>query len=134
MSTMNALQKLILERLTNYPGVQALVGTRVLDKPIKEPTYPYITFGAADLRSDDAECVDTEVHVIAIDCWSIAKDGKREVKDIVAAVKRALNRYVAEPEDGALVTMDVVLVRVFDDPDGETLHGVVQVEALMEAP
>ena len=49
------------------------------------------------------------------------------------AMKRALHRFVAEPEDGALVAMEVVLVRVVDDPNGVTIHGIMQVEAVMEA-
>lgn len=134
MSTQDALQKLIFERLTGYAPLVALIEDRVYDKPPAAAVHPYVSFGPQDFRADDADCIDSEEHSVQIDCWSVGQDGKREVQLVAHAVKRALNRYVAEPVYGALVTMDVVLVRILEDPDGVTLHGVVQVDAVMESP
>lgn len=134
MSEQSALQKLIFERLTTYAPLVGLIGQRVYDKPAKDVVSPYISFGPQDFNTaEEAECVDVEVHTLQLDCWSVAQDGKQEAQAILAAMKRALHRFVVEPQDGALVSIEVVLVRVVDDPDGITVHGIMQVEAVMEA-
>lgn len=132
MSVSNALQTLIYQRLMAYPALVALIGGRVYDGPRATALAPYVTFGASDYVEDDVDCIIGRVETIQIDVWSIADDGKRECKSITDAVKNALHLYAAEPTEGALVQMRVVLVRVMDDPDMITKHGVVQVEMMVE--
>ena len=132
MSTSNALQKLIYDQLVASGPVGALVGDRIYDRPSATVAPPYITFGASDSVPDDHECIDGRLETLQLDVWSEAQDGKRECKAIVDAVKRALHDAVGNLDVGALVTMRVTLVRVFDDPDGRTTHGIVQVEAVIE--
>jgi Protein of unknown function (DUF3168) len=132
VSVSTALQTLIFQRLTGVAGVNALVGARVYDHPSKDVLYPYISFGASDYQPEDFDCIAARTETQQIDVWSRKQDGKRECKTIVDAVKSALHGYVAEPVAGALVDMRVTLVRVMDDPDGITSHGVIQVEMLVE--
>lgn len=128
----NALQKLIFERLTTYAGVTALVGSRIADMPQATLANPCITFGASDIVTEEQDCIIAQTETVQIDVWSTAEDGKRECKAICAAVKNALHLCSAEPEEGALALMQVTLIRIMEDPDGRTVHGVVQVECQME--
>lgn len=132
MSISNALQVLIYERLVADVTVGALVGDRIYDRPPATVPVPYITFGPSDYVPDDDECIDGRIETVQLDVWSEAQDGKRECKAIVDAVKAALHDAEADLDSGALNTMRVVLVRVFDDPDGRTTHGIVQVECMID--
>jgi len=132
MSVSNALQTLIFQRLTTQAGVVALVGTRTYDHPPADVSFPYLSFGASDVTEDDADCITGRIETVQIDVWSRAKDGKREAKAIADAVKDALHRWDGNMTTGALAMMRVVLVRVIDDPDGITSHGIVQVECHVE--
>lgn len=132
MSTSNALQTLIFNLLVGDAGVGALVGDKIYDRPSATVTAPYVTFGASDYVPDDHECIDGRVETIQLDVWSEAQDGKREAKAIVDAIRNCLHDATGNLTVGALVTMRVALARVFDDPDGRTTHGVIQIEAEIE--
>lgn len=127
----NILQKLVYDRLVAHAGVAALVGSRIYDAPPPDVVLPFISFGPSDGVPDDADCITGLTEVLQIDCWSV-QAGKREIKEIVNAVKSALHGFEVEPDGAALVGLRVVLWRVMDDPDGVTRHGVVQIEAQME--
>jgi hypothetical protein len=132
MSVSNALQTLIFQRLTGASAVTALVAQRVYDHPPKDAVFPYLSFGASDSVPDDADCITGRIETLQIDIWSRAQDGKREAKAITDAVKTALHRWTGNLSVGALSMMEVTLSRVIDDPDGETSHGIVQVECHIE--
>lgn len=131
MSLSNAVQAMVFSRLTTDATVTALVGQRVYDPPRPDAQAPYISFGPAYSVEDDAECVGGIAHVIQIDIWSEAKDGQRECKAIVDAVRRSLHHHAADLGDHALVDMEVSLTRILRDP-AECWHGVVQVEMILE--
>lgn len=132
MSISNALQAFIYQRLVDDAAVHALAGDRIYDRPPATVGAPYITFGPSDSVVDDDECIDARVETVQLDVWSEAQDGKRECKAIVDAVKASLHDAEGNLSTGALSTMRVVLTRVFDDPDGRTTHGVLQVECLID--
>ena len=132
MSVSNSLQTLIYDLLVADAAVHALCSDRIYDRPDTTVQAPYITFGASDYVPDDHECIDGRIETQQLDIWSEALDGKRECKAIVDAVKAALHDAVGSLAVGALVTMRVGLVRVFDDPDGRTTHGVMRIEAVIE--
>lgn len=132
MSVSNALQKLVFDRLLATPAVTGLIGQRVFDHPPADAAFPYVSFGASDYQPDDMECISGRIETLQVDIWSRAQDGKREAKMITDAVKTSLHLYPGEPEVGALVLMRVDMVRMMDDPDGITSHGIVQIEAHLE--
>lgn len=127
-----ALQRLIYDRLVSDAGVTSWVGPRVYDAPGPDVSFPFISFGASDTLIEDADCIASRVETLQIDCWSMAEDGKRECKALVDAVKRALHDWHAEPDGAALVSLRVVMLRVFGDANPAITHGVVQVEAILE--
>lgn len=133
MSASAALQKLIYDTLKADVAVMALVNG-VYDSVPSDAwgeRNAYISFGTIDVVEDDAECITGGSFAMNIDCWS-RQVGSVHCKRIVDAVKAALHNLDAELPNHGLVQMRVTLRRVFADPDGKTMHGVVTVEADIE--
>jgi hypothetical protein len=132
------LQKALYDLLTTNAAVMAQadgVYDAVPPKPWDGPHNGYISFGAADVTIDDAECITAGLHTIQIDCWS-RQVGSVHCKRMVDAVYAAVHE--APPLTmltvNALAQIQVVLRMVMADPDGLTTHGLLQVEALIEEP
>lgn len=134
MSTSLALQIMVRARLLAVPAIVDLIGARVYDKPPADAVAPYISFGPSDIVPEDDDCISARTETLQIDLWSVAQDGKREVKTLADLVKTALHRFDGTIDPGALVELDVVQMRILDDPDGITLHGVVVLRAVIEEP
>ena len=132
MSPSADLQKAVFDRLVADAGVAAIVGARIYDKPPADALAPYLSFGPSDAVPEDAECFLGRIEVLQIDAWSTAQDGKRECKVLTDAVKKALHKWSGSLPVDALVSVEVTSLRVFDDPDGITTHGVVTLEATIE--
>jgi hypothetical protein len=132
MSVSVSLQDLILAKLQADAGVTAIVADRIVDGPDEDTEFPYISFGPMDFTPDDADCIFGREETVQLDCWSRDQGRKWPCKQLVDAVKAALHDTEGELTAGALVQMRVTLIRVFDDPDNLTAHGVVQVTATTE--
>ncbi|MGU3577093.1 DUF3168 domain-containing protein [Brucellaceae bacterium C25G] len=132
MSVSVSLANFIVDTLLANPAVTALVGNRIWDHPSSNPQFPYITLGSTDFTLDDADCIDAREETIQIDVWS--RDGGRKwpCKQIVDAVVKALRHPEGELANGALIDGRIDIARVMDDPDGITVHGVVQFTAIIE--
>ncbi|KAB0538472.1 hypothetical protein HNQ68_002298 [Pseudochrobactrum saccharolyticum] len=132
MSVSVSLQDVILNKLQADQAIVALVGSRIYDGVPENAEFPYISFGATDYSPDDADCIAGRHETIQLDCWSRDQGRKWPCKALADAVKKALHDIDADMSNGALVSMTVTLVRVIDDPDGITAHGIVQVTAIIE--
>jgi uncharacterized protein DUF3168 len=131
------LQKLLYDTLTGDANVMALVDgvyDRIPPNPFKEKggQNAYISFGAADVVNEDAECLIESLHTVQIDCWS-RQVGSVHCKRIVDAVYAVLHENSSlELSANALVGTQIILRQVFGDPDGLTTHGVIQLQAQIE--
>ena len=96
------------------------------------PDFPFISFGPSDSTIDDAECITGVIETLQLDCWSRYRGGFKEIKQLMRAAKEALHQYSADLGTDALVSMEVVGLRVFRDPDGLTSHGVITLQAIIE--
>jgi hypothetical protein len=132
VSTSWALQQAIVTRLRADVTVAGMVAARVFDRPQAEIAFPNITIGASDTVLSEAGCFSLHIETVQVDVWSREMDGKRECKVLTDAVVKALHQQDAAMAVGALALMRVVLVRMLDDPDGRTSHGIVQVECTLE--
>lgn len=132
MSVSLALHHFIIDQLKTNADVAALVRDRIWDSPPNKPEFPYITLGAIDTVRDDADCIRSRDETVQIDIWVREGGRKWPCKEIVDAVVDALLDVEGELQKGALVSLNIGVVRVLDDPDGITVHGVVQVTALIE--
>jgi hypothetical protein len=132
MSVSVELQTLIYNTLIADAGVSALVDGRVYDGRPKGGKYPCITFGPADTIPEDLEGIEASTETVQLDVWS--QDGGRlsPCKEIVAAVKDALHLADLSLAVNALVQIRVNGMRVFQDKDGITAHGVITIEADLE--
>lgn len=132
-SVLMGMQAAIYARLIADSGVDALIGAGIYDKPPPEvASFPYAVFGPVDWYEADAEQLSSREIALQLDIWSIAADGKREVYEILDAIKTSLHLYSCDLGDNGLVEMRVTGGQVMHDPDGITLHGVLTVTALVE--
>lgn len=133
MSLTNAVQTAIYQRLMGSAEIAAFVGDRVYDRPPSDGTEaPYITIGAPETITDDAECINGIEYSFQIDCWSEYQGGKKEVNGMNDAVRRLFHYADMTVSTGAIVQVRVANVLVLDDPDGITKHGIVRLEIAAE--
>ena len=128
MGISSDIQRVIVARLKS--AVPAVSG-RVYDGPSETAQMPYVSIGPSYFTPDDAECISGRSETLQIDVWGSSKPNRAAVKDAVDEVVDALDGYA----DTAALTMHplrVSLVRVMDDVQQDIIHGVVQVEAMVE--
>lgn len=128
MGVSSDLQRIIVARLKS--SVPAVDG-RVYDGPSETAQMPYISIGPSYFTDASAECIPARDETLQIDVWGSSKPNRAAVKDAVDQVYDALHGW----EDTAALTMSplrVSLVRVMDDVQANIIHGVVQVEAMVE--
>lgn len=129
-----ALRRVIMDRIIDrVPGL----GGRVYDKAVAGTPSPYVTMGPSYGVDDDAECIEARLITVQVDIWASARteDGdadKGVCEDLTDDVAAALKGW-ADTDALTMHPMRVTLVRVMDDPDGLSVHGVVQVEAMVES-
>jgi hypothetical protein len=126
------LSDLVLAILKADAGVGALVGDRIYDQAPGGAAFPHLTLGPSDYAPRDADCIPGREETLQIDVWH--RDGGRlwPCRRTADAVKDALHDRDGELATQALADLRVTLVRVIEDPDGITAHGVVQVTATIE--
>lgn len=120
------LRRVIMDRLVEQvPGVAG----RVYDRAAETTKMPYITLGPSYWADASVECIEARDQTVQVDVWDAATT-KGSLEDIVDDVADALDGW-ADTEVLAMHPLRVSLVRVMDDPGGG-LHGIVQVEAMVE--
>ena len=134
------LQGLIHAALTSDAAVMALV-SGVYDRvqlAADGTTAPsvwgqqqgYVSFGAEYTTHSFVECVTKQNPTLQIDIWS-RQVGRIHAKRIMAEVLRVL-RSIDSLSDNALGSVNITLTRLMPDPDGLTIHGIIQVEFAVE--
>lgn len=131
MNPTNAIQAFIVQTLLADAGVSAIVADRVWDDIPSDPTYPYCSLGPSYHSPDDADCIRGREHFVQVDCETQQQGRRDQVNDLTDAVEAALQGADGDLGDHALVSCEVVLVRVLDNPDGGK-RGVVQVRVEVE--
>lgn len=126
------LERMIFVRLQAYAPLTALIGDGLHHRAPPQAAVPYVSFGPSDWNEDDADCIVSGEYSLQVDVWSREAGGQIECKRIADTVKKALHRYDGQLADNALVFMRVTNMRILDDPDGVTTHGVVTVQAVVE--
>lgn len=116
---------MIMDRIIEQ--VPALAG-RVFDRATETTAYPFATLGPSYWTDDSAECIRARVQTVQVDIWGSAAKGP--VEDVTDDVAAALDGWAADTL--AMHPLRVSLVRVMDDPAPGVVHGVVQVEAMVE--
>lgn len=134
MSAALALQRALRSRLVATPAVTALVpATAILDRNQRPAPSPSIVLGEAQEVDEESDLMRRRVRV-----YHTAHVWKREpslegVTAICGAIRAAVHAGRLLLETG-LHCADVRVsgMRTMRDPDGETSHGVVTIEAIVE--
>ncbi len=121
------LQRVIVARLR--AAVPTLAG-RVYDNPPETAQMPYASIGPSYWSDDSSECIRARVETIQIDVWASNRPDKQAAKDATDEAAAALDGWSSDAL--AMHPLRVSLVRVMDDPSPGVVHGVVQVEAMVE--
>lgn len=129
-----AVQKALYDLWVADAGVGALVGNRIYDRVSPSPTFPYVSFGPADVI--DAELCGAAVDLsVQVDVWSRAV-GSVEAKRILAAlrdaVRSAQNAGTFFLPGWHLPVIRFTSTRTMLDPDGLTTHGVLTLECHLD--
>lgn len=120
-----ALRRIVMDRV--IAEVPALAG-RVFDRASETTDYPFATLGPSYWTDASAECIRARSMTLQVDVWGRAAKGP--VEDLTDDVATALDGWAAA--ELAMHDLRVTLVRVMDDPTPGVVHGVVQVEAMVE--
>ncbi|SCX88497.1 DUF3168 domain-containing protein [Paracoccus tibetensis] len=120
-----ALRRAIIARIeVEVPDLE----NRVSDQAVAATPYPYCTLGPSNWTRQDADCIDGRIWSLQVDIWH-SKAAKGAVEDLVDDVAAALEEW--EVDGFAMHPFRVTLAQTLEDPSGD-LHGVVQIEAMVE--
>lgn len=120
-----ALRRIIMNRIIDV--VPDLDG-KVYDRAAEDTAYPYVTLGPSFWVDDSAECIQARSQTVQVDVWHSGA-AKGALEDLVDDVSAALDGWAVD--ELTMHPLRVTLARIMDDPSG-ALHGVVQVEAMVE--
>ncbi|QRY66551.1 DUF3168 domain-containing protein [Ensifer sp. PDNC004] len=134
MSIETAVQVGIRSRLAGTAGVTALVPAgKILDRSQRPIIDPSIILGEGhSIEDEDALARDRWRVVFTVHVWK-KEPGLAGVRSITWAIRTAIRPARIElGADFHCVDCHVTDVRHLRDPDGETAHGVVTIETLVE--
>lgn len=120
------LRQIVRQRIISE--VPALNG--VFDRATEGNATPYASLGPTFWTDASAECITGRSVTLQIDLWDTSSS-KGALEDLTDDVATALDGW-ADTDALTMHPLRVTLVRVLDDPDGISVHGIVQVEAEME--
>lgn len=134
MSFEAELQRAVFDRLSGFSGMPDVYDhvPQAADSGSAVP-FPYVTIGDdIHIPFDTDDSVGAE-STITIHSWSRAR-GRKEVKEIQAAIRSALQRFDLVVDGFALVTVEFDSSESFMDPDALTKHGVSRFRVLLDEP
>lgn len=132
MSADLAVQKAVRQRLVATGAVTALVpASSILDVNQRPAPVPSIIIGEGmAMEGDRIDRRDQRV-ILDLHVWK-KEEGLEGVKAIAGAIRKAVGLLKIQQTDGFhFADCRVTRHRFMRDPDGETAHGVVTVEALV---
>lgn len=129
------LQKEIRAALVGDVPVMELAGG-VYDRVPKNPfkgKKSYVSFGATEIRPDDADCINGVGFSITLNVWSKAV-GQVECKRLAARIRKRLHRAELVMTDNALVQLELDVQRNRSLPDGLTSQAILTFSGQIEEP
>lgn len=127
-----ALQTAIVAALRASAGVTGLVAAdRILDHVPQGTRFPYVTLGQSSERDWSTGSDEGREHILTLHVWSRAA-GKREVHEIMGAMRVALHDQPLALAGWRLVNLRHEYSDARRESDGETVHGLVRFRAVTE--
>jgi len=121
------IQRGIYQALAN----SSQLGARIYDHPPQVASYPFISLGQSLLHDWSTGTEDGAQHLLTLHVWSRA-GGKKQVHDIIEAIKSTLHDQPLTLVDHELVHLRHEFSEARPDPDGDTYHGIVRYRAVTE--
>lgn len=123
--SLNAAQQIVFSTLDGNVGAGVYNHVPYLPEGMPSDSFPYVHIGRDSSVPWDNDSftglnVTTELHI-----WSRA-DGDKECKTIMKAVYDLLHRATLVKANYDVVDCLCMYQEVLDDPDGETIHGVMR--------
>ena len=133
MSATLAAQKAIRARLAGTPAVTALVPAgSILDRNKRPAPVPSIIIGEAQEIDEGEDIARRRVRVVhTAHVWT-REAGLVEVNAIMGAMRAALADRLVLEAGFHCIDAYVASARALRDPDGETGHGVVTIEVMVQ--
>lgn len=104
-----------LDRLVNRIGDSAKAGQ----------AFPYITYAQPDANPFDTKTTQGAQIAFQIDIWT--QSDRYETNQILKVVQQIMNKPIQViEEETAICHSQLFHSGIYDDPDGRTLHGVLQ--------
>jgi len=128
-----AIQKAVRMRLVSAPAVVALApAANVVDRHARPNPDPSIILGEG-LSIDDGDSIarDRTRVVMDLHVWK-REPSTAGVKAITGAIRAALRPRLALDAGFHCADCHVIRARFLRDPDGETSHAIVTVEAIVQ--
>jgi hypothetical protein len=127
-----ALQRGIYQALAGSSDLTAMLGgARIYDDAPQGAAFPFITLGQSVVRDWSTGTEDGAEHDLTLHVWSRA-GGKKQVHDIIEAIKSTLHDQPLALVDHDLVNLRHEFSEARPDPDGDTYHGIVRYRAVTE--
>ena len=120
------LRQIVRTRIiAQVPGL-----TGVYDRATDSTAFPYATLGASYWTDDSVECIEAREITLQIDLWH-SQSNKGVAEDLTDDIATALRGW-ADIDALTMHPLEIDTVRVTDDPDGVSVHGIVIVRAMVE--
>lgn len=131
-STGWSLQRGIYQALAGSAQLTALLGgARIYDDPPQAASFPFVTLGQSVIRDWSTGTEDGAEHLLTLHVWS-RSGGKKQVHDIVEAIKAVLHDKPLSLIDHHLVNLRHEFSEARPDPDGHTFRGIIRYRAVTE--
>ena len=112
-------------------GLLAAGAASVRDHVLPDAAFPYVVIGEIESRPQSTQQLPGREVVLTLHAFSQAP-GQKEVREILSALHDALEDAALSIEGQHVISCRSLSARSFLEGDGETRHGVFQVEILTE--
>lgn len=136
MAAFADLQSAVYAALMGEPAVTAIVSTRIFDDIPHEQeststAFPRITIGEQDGEEAGADDMDISQVSITVHAWSRSA-GRKECLNLLSAIVKSIHRKEHFVANGVLVFLIYGSHETTKEPDGETYHGAVTFNGLLQ--
>lgn len=127
-----SIQQGVYQALASASGLTALLGgARIYDDPPQAASFPFVSIGQSVLSDWSTGTEEGAEHLLTLHVWS-RTGGKKELHEIIEAIKDALHDQPLTLIDHHLVNLRHESSEARQDPDGDTFHGIVRYRAVTE--
>lgn len=119
------LQEAIYTRLSGDSSLTSSLGAAVYDDVPDSAPFPYVVIGAVTEAPNDTMGTTGRDLTVTVHSWS-QYQGMKQVKQIQNRVDQLLDRWLPTVTGWATTHMQQEFFETFEDPDGDTKHGVAR--------